>query len=144
MSKSIVTAKVAATEVFLGAMAPSMVLDGTPKSGSRILVKSHDGNAIAWVWECTVGTFVWRYGEDETVYIISGEVFISTKNGEEKRLGPGDMVFFPGGISCKWRVTIPVRKFAITRKDLPPPLGFTVRALHKVAHIMRLRDHNSL
>ena len=90
-------------------------------------------------WECSVGSFVWHYGEDETVYIISGEVFISTGNGEERRLGQGDMAVFPGGVSCKWRVTAPVKKIAITRKDLPLPVGLGVRACHKLAQTLGLR-----
>ena len=142
MSKSIVTANVASAEVFLGPM--TNVVDGAPKSGTRILATSHDRNSIVWVWECSTGSFIWHYGEDETVYIISGEVFISTDNGEERRLGPGDMAVFPGGVSCKWRVTAPVKKFAITRKDLPLPVGFSVRACHKLVRMMGLRRYNQL
>lgn len=140
MPKSVVIANVAATELFLGAM--TNVLDGAPKSGTKILATSHDGNSIVWVWECSPGSFIWHYSEDETVYIISGEVFVSTDNGEERRLGQGDMAVFPGGVSCKWRVTAPVRKLAITRKDLPLPVGFSVRACHKLAQMTGLRRHN--
>ena len=140
MSKSVVIAHVPAAEVFLGAM--TNVLDGSPKSGTKILATSHDGNAIVWVWECSPGSFIWHYSEDETVYIISGEVFISADNGEERRLGQGDMAVFPGGVSCTWRVTAPVRKLAITRKDTPLPVGFSVRACHRLAQMMGLRCHN--
>jgi uncharacterized cupin superfamily protein len=137
MSKSVVIANVASTELFLDSM--THVADGSPKMATNILATSHDGNSIVWVWECSVGSFVWHYGEDETVYIISGEVFISTENGEERRLGQGDMAVFPGGVSCKWRVTAPVKKIAITRKDLPLPVGFGVRACHKLARTLGLR-----
>jgi uncharacterized cupin superfamily protein len=140
MSKPVVTANVSSTELFLGPM--TNVVDGAPKSGTKILATSHDGNSIVWVWECSTGSFIWHYGEDETVYIISGEVFISTDNGEERRLGPGDMAVFPGGVSCRWRITAPVRKFAITRKDLPLPVGFSVRACHKLAKMIGLRRYN--
>ena len=138
MSKSVAIANIPSTQLFLGSTLGNDV-DGAPEMTSKILATSHDGNSVVWVWECGVGSFVWHYGEDETVYIISGEVFISTGNGEERRLGQGDMAVFPGGVSCKWRVTAPVRKFAIIRKDLPLPLGFAVRACHKLARIMGLR-----
>jgi uncharacterized cupin superfamily protein len=145
---SIVTANVTLTEVSLGFMIPDEhvrgILNGAPKVGTKILLRTRDGNAVVWVWECTVGTFVWDYTEDETVYIISGEVFISTNNSEEKRLGQGDMVFFPGGITCQWRVTSPIRKFAITRKDLPVSVGFAVRAFHKLARLFGLRGRSAL
>jgi uncharacterized protein len=138
--KQVVIANVASAELFLGPMANAV--DGAPKSGTKILSISHDRNSIVWVWECSIGSFIWHYGEDETVYIISGEVFISIDNGDERRLGPGDMAVFPGGVSCKWRVTAPVKKFAITRKDLPVPVGFSVRACHKLAQMMGFRRHN--
>jgi uncharacterized cupin superfamily protein len=137
MSKSVVIANVASTELFLGSKTD--VVDGSPIMATKILVTSHDGNSNVWVWECSVGSFVWHYGEDETVYIISGEVFLSTENGEERRLGQGDMAFFPGGVSCKWRVTAPVKKIAITRKDLPFPVGLGVRACHMFAQKLGMR-----
>jgi uncharacterized cupin superfamily protein len=140
MHDSVVIANVTSAELSLGHM--PHVVSGAPKSGTKILATSHDRNSIVWVWECSPGSFIWHYSEDETVYIISGEVFISTDSGEERRLGPGDMAVFPGGVSCKWRVTAPVRKFAITRKDLPLPVGFGVRACHKLAQVMGLRHHN--
>src|SRR5271163_1885085 len=77
MSKAITIANVGSAELFFAPMAN--VVDGAPKSGTKILATSHDRNSIVWVWERTVGSFIWHYGEGETVYIISGEVFISTK-----------------------------------------------------------------
>jgi uncharacterized cupin superfamily protein len=144
MSKSVLIASVSSAEASLVPMPAGMVVDGAPSSGSKMLGMSRDGNSIMWVWECTLGTFIWHYNEDETVYIISGEVFVSTKGGEERRLGQGDMALFPGGSVYKWRITEPVRKFAITRKDLPFPLGFFVRAGHKLARILGLRAQSSL
>lgn len=144
MSKSVLVAKVGPAETSLVPMPADCVVDGAPKSRAKMLGKSRDGNSMIWVWECTVGSFVWHYNEDETVYIISGEVFVSTKGGEETRLGQGDMGFFPGGSVYIWRVTDPVRKFAITRKDLPIPLGFVVRVGHKLVRMLGLRSQSSL
>jgi uncharacterized cupin superfamily protein len=144
MSKSVLIANVGSAKVALTPMPAKCVVDGAPKSCGKVLGKSQDGNSVMWVWECTSGTFVWHYNEDETVYIISGEVFLSTNGGEEKRLGPGDMGFFPGGSVYTWRVTEPVRKFAITRKDLPRPLGYAVRAGHKLVQMLGLRAASSL
>ncbi len=142
MFKAPVIENVASKAPPLGSMSPSSILSGAPKSGTKILTTSLDGNSIVWVWECTEGSFIWHYGEEETVYIIFGECFISTGTGEERRLGQGDMAVFPGGISCNWRVTQPIKKIAITRKDLPLPLGFAVRACHKLVRIMGLRRGN--
>jgi uncharacterized cupin superfamily protein len=49
------------------------------------------------VWECNAGRFIWDYGVDETVVVISGEVFITANGEKEKRLGEGDTAFFPAG-----------------------------------------------
>ena len=97
---------------------------GTPEARSKILARSHDRTSSIMVWECTAGRFIWHYGEDETVVVISGEVFITTGKGEERRLGQGDMAFFPAGSSCAWRVNDRIKKVAILRKDLPLLLGY--------------------
>ena len=51
-----------------------------------------------------------HYSVDETVHIISGEVFVTDDGGAERRLGPGDMAFFPAGSASTWRVPSEVRK----------------------------------
>ena len=70
-------------------------LAGTPAARSKVLARSRDRTSWIMVWECTAGRFIWDYGVDETVVVISGEVFITTGEEKEKRLGKGDMAFFP-------------------------------------------------
>lgn len=53
--------------------------------------------------------------------MISGEVFLTTDDGGKRRLGPGDMAFFPTGSRSLWRVPRAVRKLAVCRQTLPPP-----------------------
>jgi uncharacterized cupin superfamily protein len=144
MSKSIVIAAANAAELNLSPISPDWILSGTPEARNKLLAKSHDGTSSILVWECTAGRFNWHYGEDETVVVIAGEVFITTENGEERRLGQGDMGFFPAGSSCTWRVADRIKKVAIVRKDLPLPLGFGVRAWHKLLRIVGLRGRSSL
>jgi glyoxylate utilization-related uncharacterized protein len=96
------------------------------------------------VWECTAGRFNWNYNEDEIVMVIAGEVFITTENGEERRLSQGEMAFFPAGSSCTWRVSDRIKKIAILRKDLPPLLGFGVLAWHKLLRMAGLRGKSLL
>ena len=50
----------------------------------------------------------------------------------ERRLGPGDMAFFPAGSRSLWRVPVAVRKLAVCRHALPKPLGFVLRAWRKM------------
>jgi len=120
------------------------ILSGKPEARSKLLARSHDGTSYAVVWECSAGRFEWHYIEDETVTVVYGEVFISTGKGEERRLGQGDMAFFPAGSSCEWRVPDRVRKVAVMRKTLGYPLGFGVRAWYKFLSIAGLRDQSPL
>ena len=144
MFKSIVTeaANLAALEP--SPISPNWILDGTPQARNKVLARSHDRTSWVVVWECTAGRFNWHYSEDETVVVISGEVFITTEKGEERRLGPGDMGFFPAGSSCTWRVNDCVKKVAFLRQDLPPPLGIGVRVWHKLLRILGLRGQSSI
>ena len=63
---------------------PDWILAGTPQARSKVLAKSHDRTSSIMVWECTAGRFNWHYGEDETVVIISGEVFITAGKGKRR------------------------------------------------------------
>ena len=144
MSKSIVIAAATAADLELSPISPDWILSGTPEARNKLLAKSYDGTSSIMVWECTAGCFNWHYGEDETVVVIAGEVFITIESGEERRVGQGDMVFFPAGTSCTWRVADRVKKVAILRKDLPLPLGLGVRAWHKLLRIAGLRGRSSL
>lgn len=125
-------------------ISPDWVLAGTPQARSKILAKSHDRTSCIMVWECSAGRFNWNYSEDEIVMVISGEVFITTDKGGERRLGQGDVGFFPAGSSCTWRVSDRVKKIAILRKDLPLPFGFGVRAWHKLLRVTGLRGQSPL
>ena len=107
------------------------ILSGTPEASNKELATSADGASNVVVWECTEGSFDWHYVKDEEVVVLSGEVFITDEQGE-RRLGPGDVAFFPAGTSCKWRVTKRVRKVAVLREPLPAPFGFALRAVKGV------------
>jgi uncharacterized protein len=120
------------------------ILAGTPQARSKLLAKSHDRTSSIMVWECTAGRFNWHYSEDETVVIISGEVFITIEKDQEKRLGQGDVGFFPAGSSCTWRIDDCVKKVAVLRKDMPLALGFGVRVWNKALRIAGLRSKSSL
>jgi uncharacterized cupin superfamily protein len=103
------------------------ILSGSPQSTAKNLAKSADFTSYIMVWECTPGRFQWHYNKDETLVVVSGEVFITNESGQERRLGPGDFAFFPGGTSATWRVTETLRKVAVVRETMPRPLGLAVR-----------------
>jgi uncharacterized protein len=143
-TESIVIEATASADLEPSPISPDWILEGTPEARSKLLAKTRDRISSIVVWECTAGRFNWHYSEDETVVIISGEVFITTGNSEVRRLGQGDMGFFPAGSSCTWRVDDRVKKVAILRKSLPPLLSIGVRAWNKLLRIVRLRPQPSL
>jgi uncharacterized cupin superfamily protein len=62
------------------------------------------------IWEKEVSTFPWTYDSTETCYIIEGRFSIELANGESFDIKAGDLVTFPQGLSCTWKVYEPVRK----------------------------------
>ncbi len=61
------------------------------------------------IWTCPVSEFPWKYDSKETCYILEGEVEVETAQ-ETVRFSAGDMVVFPRGLECNWKVLQPVRK----------------------------------
>jgi uncharacterized cupin superfamily protein len=144
MSKSIVIAAAAAAALKPAPIFPRWILSGTPEARNRVMAKSHDRTSYVMVWDCAPGRFNWHYTLDETLVIVSGEVFITNEEGEERRLGPGDMGFFPAGSSATWRVTEHVRKVAVLRETIPRPLAFCLRAWKKLLRLSGLLGKSPL
>ena len=61
------------------------------------------------IWECDPSTFDWHYDQQETCYVLEGEITVKTAE-EEVSIGPGDFVTFPKGLDCTWTVSKAVRK----------------------------------
>lgn len=62
------------------------------------------------VWETGVGEFSWHYDATETSYFVAGRVRVTPENGTAVEIAQGDLVTFPAGLSCTWKVIEPVRK----------------------------------
>jgi hypothetical protein len=62
------------------------------------------------IWEKEVSTFGWSYDEDETCYLLAGKVRVEPDGGKAVEFGAGDLVTFPKGTSCIWKISIAVRK----------------------------------
>ena len=132
MSHPIVFAAPADIELDADPICRKWIIDGTPQARSRRLAQSADGTASVMAWSCSAGRFKWQYAVDETLHIISGEAFVTDEKGDIRRLGPGDMVFFPAGSCSIWQVPVEVRKLAVCRQAMPRPFGTLLRAWNKV------------
>ena len=61
-------------------------------------------------WSKGVSRFPWTYDCPETCYLLAGEVIVTPDGGAAVRIGRGDLVTFPAGLSCTWDVRAPLRK----------------------------------
>lgn len=143
MSQPVVFAAPAEVELLPAPIPPHWVIEGAPRAHSKRLATSADGTSSVVAWSCTPGRFRWHYDVDETLHIISGEIFVTDEKGQSRRLGAGDMVFFPAGSTSLWHVTKDVRKLAFCRHAVPPPIGFALRAWKKLAAILSAPDEDS-
>lgn len=68
-------------------------------------------NVFTWpIWTKDVSTFPWTYDDTETCYLLDGEVEVTPEGDMPVKFGKGDLVTFPEGMSCTWKITSPVRK----------------------------------
>jgi uncharacterized cupin superfamily protein len=143
MPKSALIAAASTAGLNATSIARDWILEGKPETRSKELARSHDRTSHVMVWDCTAGRFNWHYNKDETLVVIEGEAFISDQNGGERRIGPGDIVFFPAGTSAMWRVPNYIKKVAFLRHTIPRPFGFCVLAWNLLLRIVGLRRRSS-
>jgi uncharacterized cupin superfamily protein len=62
------------------------------------------------VWTKEVSEFPWTYDAEETCYFLEGRVIVTPGGGAPVEVGAGDLVTFPRGMRCTWKVIQPVRK----------------------------------
>jgi uncharacterized protein len=62
------------------------------------------------IWTKEASEFPWEYDAEETCYVLEGRVVVTPDGGEPVEIGPGDLVTFPRGMSCAWKVETPIRK----------------------------------
>ncbi|MBT9313413.1 cupin domain-containing protein [Leptothoe kymatousa] len=66
---------------------------------------------FSWpIWQKDVSEFPWHYDESETCYFLEGQVTVTPSDGAPVSMGKGDLVTFPAGMSCTWRIDGAVRK----------------------------------
>ena len=61
------------------------------------------------ILECEPSEFPWSYSSTKRCLVLEGEVIIVSEEGETS-FGPCDLVTFPSGLSCTWKVAKAVKK----------------------------------
>ena len=68
-------------------------------------------NVESWpIWTKEASEFPWEYDAEETCYVLEGRVTVTPEGSEPVEIGRGDLVTFPKGMRCTWRVDVPIRK----------------------------------
>ena len=74
--------------------------------------KEEAKEARSWgIWEKEVSEFPWEYGSKETCLIFEGMAEVMTEDGEKVKFGKGDLVVFPQGLRCAWKIIKPIKKY---------------------------------
>jgi len=85
----------------------------------KIRVETHpredrlaDLGVYEWpIWEHEVGEFPWEYDDKEVCYVIQGEAIVTPDEGDPVTIGRSDLVSFPKGMKCTWKIIRTVRKY---------------------------------
>lgn len=68
-------------------------------------------SVTSWpIWSKEQSEFSWHYDSDEICYLLEGEVEVIPEGGEPVKFGKGDLVSFPKGMSCQWKIHKDVKK----------------------------------
>ena len=98
---------------------PTWLRDGKPEARARRLTLLDDSGLSATLWQSTAGRFDWHYGSDELVYILGGEVEITSRGGDPFTARQGDVFFVPGGSVLHWNVRDHVKKLVVNPVQIP-------------------------
>jgi uncharacterized cupin superfamily protein len=110
---------------------PDWIIEGTPEARYRVLSTSTDRTATTVVWECTAGSFKWLYHSEEVIHVLEGGVTLTDTSGT-RRIGAGDVIYFPPGSEAVWVIDSYIRKLAVFRTSLPRPLSISFRLWNRV------------
>ncbi|MFC1495824.1 cupin domain-containing protein [Candidatus Margulisiibacteriota bacterium] len=61
-------------------------------------------------WTCEPSEFEWEYIDEEMAFVRKGKALITEAGGEDVEIKAGDLVTFPKGLKCHWKVTEPFNK----------------------------------
>ena len=62
------------------------------------------------IWTKEISEFPWEYDAQETCYFLEGEVIVTPENQSPVKLNKNDLVIFPSGMNCTWKILKDVKK----------------------------------
>jgi uncharacterized cupin superfamily protein len=85
------------------------IIAGEPVSTVAILWRSDDDKLYNGVWHCTPGSFYLTH-PGETICFVEGRATITPEGGDPVEVVPGEAVYVPEGLVCRWDVHETVKK----------------------------------
>jgi uncharacterized protein len=140
MSESNLTETLANVELEPGTIPAEWILHGNPETRSKILGRSRDLLAHIIVWECGAVSYKWHYNQDEAYIVLSGEGFVTEEEGAERRVGPGDVVFFRAGANTTWRHPDHFKKIAVLKESVARPVGVGLKLWNKLLRMVGITN----
>ena len=68
-------------------------------------------NVFKWpIWTKEISEFPWEYDVQETCYFLNGKVIVTPEDQSPVKLNQGDLVIFPAGMKCTWKIVKDVKK----------------------------------
>ncbi len=68
-------------------------------------------NVHSWpIWSKEVSEFPWEYDSTEVCYILEGRAVITPEDGQPVEIKAKDLVTFPTGMACVWKIIEDIRK----------------------------------
>lgn len=116
---------------------PTWIRDGHPRTEAAEIAHTDDGTTKVYVWQTSAGRFDWFYDSDEVVTVIDGEVFVDDHVHGARRLGPGDVAFFPAGARTTWCVPDHLRKIATLKRPAPGLVSAAQRWLRAMKDLIK-------
>lgn len=75
------------------------------------LKRLQDDGIFNWpIWTKEMSEFPWTYDSDETCYFLEGDVVVTPDGGDPVEMKKGDLVTFPQGMTCTWKIRQDVKK----------------------------------
>lgn len=127
------TGKVVRTDLQPAPLKSTWIIEGNPNARSLPLGESADGDFSFGLWDCTAGQFKFNHRSDEFVHILEGEATIRAGD-KEVCLRPGDVAYFPQGLTTYWTVPDYVKKLATFRSVQS---GLVTRMIGKMKEFWR-------
>ena len=82
------------------------------------------------IWTKEISEFPWSYDTSETCYFLEGQVIVTPDGQDPVEMGKGDLVTFPAGMSCTWKILKDVKtrnKFSYNLAEAEPMRGNKIK-----------------